>query len=116
VFNEHRSGENSMSLVAAPPQPVLTDLIPGSRVRNALLVLAGTGLLIVAGQITLPLWFTPVPLSLATFAVLLYRPVLQSARADLRRACVGMVVRVVRLHPRLHPRGGRRRCARTTSR
>lgn len=70
-----------MSLVAAPPQPVLTDLIPGSRVRNALLVLAGTGLLIVAGQITLPLWFTPVPLSLATFAVLLSGAALGPARA-----------------------------------
>ena len=51
--------------------PVLTDGIPGSRARDALLVLAGTAVITVAGYIAIPLPFTPVPLSLATFAVLL---------------------------------------------
>lgn len=51
--------------------PVLADLIPGERVKDAALVLGGTAFLAVASQIVVPLWFTPVPLSLATFAVLL---------------------------------------------
>lgn len=51
--------------------PVLADGIPGARARDALLVLAGTAVITVAGYIAIPLPFTPVPLSLATFAVLL---------------------------------------------
>lgn len=51
--------------------PVLADGIPGDRARDALLVLAGTAVITVAGYIAIPLPFTPVPLSLATFAVLL---------------------------------------------
>lgn len=70
-----------MALVVASPQPVLADLIPASRLRNALLVLAGTAFLIIAGQITVPLWWTPVPLSLATFAVLLSGAALGPSRA-----------------------------------
>ncbi|HWL45682.1 MAG TPA: biotin transporter BioY [Ilumatobacter sp.] len=70
-----------MSITAAPHQPVLADLIPGARVRDATLVLAATALLIVAGQVAIPLWFTPVPLSLATFAVLLSGAALGPARA-----------------------------------
>ncbi len=57
-----------MSVAAAP---VLVDLVPGSRVKDAALVLTGTAALTVASQVLIPLWFTPVPLSLATFAVLL---------------------------------------------
>jgi len=55
----------------APTRPVLADLIPGTMAGDAVLVLAGTGLLTIAGQVAIPLWFTPVPLSLASFAVLL---------------------------------------------
>lgn len=68
----------------APPfrsNPVLADLLPGARLRDTALVVAGTALLVVAGQITVPLWFTPVPLSLATFAVLTIGAVLGPARA-----------------------------------
>ncbi len=63
---------------AAPAaRPVLADLLPaaGSRARSlladAVLVVAGT--LVVAGlsQVLVPLPFTPVPLSLGTFGVLL---------------------------------------------
>lgn len=60
--------------------PVLTDLLPSSRVKDAALVLGGTALLAVASQILVPLWFTPVPLSLATFAVLLIGAALGPAR------------------------------------
>ena len=42
-----------------------------ARVREAGLVLAGTVALILIGQITIPLPFTPVPISMGTFAALL---------------------------------------------
>lgn len=56
--------------------PVLADLIPtGSQqhvlIRDVLLTIAGTTFITVAGYIVIPLPFTPVPISLATFAVLL---------------------------------------------
>lgn len=62
-----------MSAIAthAPRVPVLADLVPGARVRDVTLVLIGTAFITVAGYIAIPLPFTPVPLSLATFAVLL---------------------------------------------
>lgn len=60
-----------MSTTAAASPPVLADLLPGALRRDVALVVAGLALLVVAGQITIPLWFTPVPLSLATFAVVL---------------------------------------------
>ncbi len=72
-----------MSTTTAFRQPVLADLIPRTRARDAALVLAGTAFLIVAGQIAIPLWFTPVPLSLATFAVVLNGAALGPARAAL---------------------------------
>lgn len=62
-----------MSAIATHPDrsPVLADLIPGAAARDVLLTLAGTAFIAVAGFIVIPLPFTPVPLSLATFAVLL---------------------------------------------
>ena len=62
-------------------RPVLADLLPGERLRDATLVAVATAFLVVASQITVPLWFTPVPLSLATFAVLLNGAALGPARA-----------------------------------
>jgi biotin transport system substrate-specific component len=56
---------------STPRVPVLADLVPGARVRDIALVLTGTAFITVAGYIAIPLPFTPVPLSLATFAVLL---------------------------------------------
>ena len=62
-----------MSTAAATRRtfPVLADLVPGTRVRDVVLTLIGTAFITVAGYITIPLPFTPVPISLATFAVLL---------------------------------------------
>ncbi|MGN7966632.1 biotin transporter BioY [Microbacterium sp. 22179] len=62
-----------MSASAVSPRSalVLADLVPGARVRDIALTLAGTAFITVAGYIAIPLPFTPVPLSLATFAVLL---------------------------------------------
>lgn len=67
-----------MSVVGAP---VLADLVSGSRVKDAALVMGGTATVFAASQIVVPLWFTPVPLSLATFAVLLVGATLGPMRA-----------------------------------
>lgn len=53
------------------PPRVLADTVAGSRVRDVLLVVAGAGLVGAAAQLSVPLWWTPVPLTLQTLAVLL---------------------------------------------
>ncbi|MGL3148914.1 biotin transporter BioY [Microbacterium sp. A82] len=50
---------------------VLADLVAGTRARSAALTLLGTAFITASGYIVIPLPFTPVPISLATFAVLL---------------------------------------------
>jgi biotin transport system substrate-specific component len=57
--------------VPAPRAAVLADVLPGSRVRDVLLVVAFAVLIGVAAQVAVPLPFTPVPISGQTFAVLL---------------------------------------------
>jgi biotin transport system substrate-specific component len=63
------------------PRPVLADAIPGGRVRDALLVGGGTLFVAATAQIAIPLGFTPVPLSLQTFGVLLIAASFGPARA-----------------------------------
>lgn len=53
------------------PRPVLADLVPGERVRDAALVLGLVGMTALSAQVVIPLPFTPVPISGQTFAVLL---------------------------------------------
>ncbi|MDO5672758.1 MAG: biotin transporter BioY [Actinomycetaceae bacterium] len=65
------SGSDAGLRVKKPLGAVLVETIPGARVRDVLVVLFGTLALIVLGQVSLPLPFTPVPLSLGTFVVLL---------------------------------------------
>lgn len=60
----------STAATRRPAAPVLADLIPGAHVRDAALTLLGTAFITVAGYIVIPLPFTPVPISLGTFAVL----------------------------------------------
>ncbi|CAN5494481.1 MAG: biotin transporter BioY [Chloroflexi bacterium] len=62
---------------------VLADVIPGGIVRNVSLVLGAAALTGAAAQIALPLPFTPVPISLATFAVLLSGAALGPLRGGL---------------------------------
>ena len=50
---------------------VLADLVAGTRVRDVLLVLAGTAFVALSALVQVPLPGTPVPLTLQTFAVLL---------------------------------------------
>jgi biotin transport system substrate-specific component len=59
-----------MSL-AAPAPGVLADALPRSAVRNVLLVIGGAAFVGLAAQISIPLPFTPVPVTGQTFAVLL---------------------------------------------
>ena len=71
-----------MSLVSASPR-TLGDVVPGGLVRNVALVVGGTLLVALGAQIVVPLPFTPVPLSLSTFGVLLTGAALGSRRGAL---------------------------------
>jgi len=69
---------------------VLADLIPGSLVRDLALVLGAAVLTGLAAQVSIPLPFTPVPISLQTFTVLLSGAALGPIRGGL-----GMVLYLV---------------------
>ena len=56
---------------AFPSARVLGDTLPGERVRDVLLVVAGAGLVGLLAQITIHLSFTPVPITGQTLGVLL---------------------------------------------
>ena len=60
-----------MTAIVARPQPTLADLLPYHRVRDAVLVVGFALLTAAAAQVTIPLGFTPVPITGQTFAVLL---------------------------------------------
>ena len=70
----------SMSL---PAPRVLGDVIPGGIVRDALLVVGGAAFTALSAQVSIPLPFTPVPLTLQTFAVLLAGAALGTVRGVL---------------------------------
>ena len=60
-----------MTAIALPRKRVLADVIPGGLVRDMALVLSGSAFVGLLAQFAIPLSFTPVPLTLGTFAVLL---------------------------------------------
>lgn len=62
---------------------VLSDRIPFSRARDIALVAGGAIFVAIASQIVIPLGFTPVPLSLSTFAVILTGAALGPVKATL---------------------------------
>ena len=68
-----------MSLVSASPR-TLGDVVPGGLVRSVALVVGGTLFVALSALVQIPLPFTPVPLSLQTFAVLLVGAGLGSRR------------------------------------
>lgn len=72
-----------MSTTVAHPRHVLADAIPGGITRDITLTLSAALFVGLAAQVAIPLPFTPVPLSLATFAVLLSGAALGPARAGL---------------------------------
>lgn len=69
-----------MSSISSVSPRTLADVIPGGLVRNVALVLGGAVFVGVTAQVSIPLSFTPVPLSLQTFSVLLTVAVLGSTR------------------------------------
>jgi len=78
--------------IAAPQPRVLADAIPTAWVRNIALVVGAAAFVALCAQIAIPLPFTPVPLTLQTFAVVLSAGVLGSwrgAAAMLLYAIVG---------------------------
>ena len=66
--------------VALRPR-VLADAVPGGVVRDVALIVAAAALTGAAAQVSIPLPFTPVPISLQTFAVLLSAAALGPWRA-----------------------------------
>lgn len=74
-----------MASVSATTRPaVLSDLLPGARVRDLALVVGGAALTGLAAQLTVPMW--PVPVTGQTFAVLLVGATLGMNRAALSMA------------------------------
>ena len=65
-----------------------------AHIRDAGLVLAGTLALVLIGQITIPLPFTPVPISMGTFAALGVGAVLGSRRGALSAMLLGALAAV----------------------
>jgi biotin transport system substrate-specific component len=60
---------------------VLADLVPGGLARDLALVVGAAAFVGLSAQVAIPLPFTPVPVSLQTFAVLLSAAALGPARA-----------------------------------
>ena len=72
-----------MSTSAALSRPVLADALPGARVRDALLVVAGALLTAACAQISIHVPGSPVPITGQTFAVVLAGASLGSVRGGL---------------------------------
>lgn len=68
------------STAIAARRPVLADLVPGARLRDALLIATGAGLTGAAAQLSIHTPLSPVPFTLQTLAVLLVGASLGSVR------------------------------------
>jgi biotin transport system substrate-specific component len=69
-----------MSSVTSVSPRTLADVIPGGLVRSIALVIGGAIFVGLTAQVSIPLPFTPVPLTLQTFSVLLVGAALGSVR------------------------------------
>jgi biotin transport system substrate-specific component len=69
-----------MSSISSVSPRTLADVIPGGLVRSIALVVGGTLFVALSALVIIPLPFTPVPLSLQTFSVLLVGAALGSRR------------------------------------
>jgi biotin transport system substrate-specific component len=77
----------SIAAISPTRGQVLADLVPSRLVRDVVLTLTGTALVVVLGLVAVPLPWTPVPLSLATLGV-----VLVSASLGPVRGAASMVI------------------------
>jgi biotin transport system substrate-specific component len=80
-----------MSSITSVGARTLGDVIPGGLALNVALVLGGTGVVALSALVAIPLPFTPVPLTLQTFAVLLVGAALGSKRGLLSMALYAIV-------------------------
>jgi biotin transport system substrate-specific component len=69
-----------MSSITSVSPRTLADVIPGGIARSVALVVGGAAFVGLTAQVVVPLPFSPVPLSLQTFSVLLVAAVLGSRR------------------------------------
>lgn len=69
-----------MSSITSVSPRTLADVIPGGVARSVALVVGGAAFVGLTAQVVIPLPFTPIPLSLQTFSVLLVGAVLGSRR------------------------------------
>jgi biotin transport system substrate-specific component len=69
-----------MSSVSSVSPRTLADVVPGGLVRSIALVIGGAIFVGLTAQVAIPLPFTPVPLTLQTFSVLLVGAALGSVR------------------------------------
>ena len=69
-----------MSSITSVSPRTLADVIPGGLARSIAFVVGGAVFVGLTAQVSIPLWFTPVPLSLQTFSVLLVGTALGSRR------------------------------------
>lgn len=76
---------------AAPAPRVLADFAARNAVTQVALVLGGAAFVAIAAQVAIPLPFTPVPLTLQTFAVLLTGAALGSLRGVLAMTVYALV-------------------------
>ena len=60
-----------MKALSTPLNSLNTSSAASPWLRSTLIVLSGSALVAVCSHVALPLWFTPVPLTLQPFAVLL---------------------------------------------
>jgi biotin transport system substrate-specific component len=87
----------SQSAIGRPRRVVLADVLPGERMRDAVLVIGFAAFTGLAAQIAVKLPFTPVPITGQTFAVLL-----GGAALGWRRGLAGMLLYLaVGLTPRV---------------
>ncbi len=77
---QHGLEDNPMSSVTSVSPRTLGDVIPGGLVRSIALVIGGAIFVGLTAQVSIPLPFTPVPLTLQTFSVLLVGAALGSVR------------------------------------
>ncbi len=73
----------SANAAALPTRLVLADLVPGARVRDAVLVAGGAGLTGLAAQVSIHTPLSPVPFTLQTLSVLVVGAALGTARGTL---------------------------------
>ncbi len=73
----------SASAAALPTRLVLADLVPGTRVRDAVLVAGGAGLTGLAAQVSIHTPLSPVPFTLQTLSVLVVGASLGTVRGTL---------------------------------